>query len=53
MRWLVATTIILSRGFSHINPSSRDGALRPKAAQALIATISILPTLLMIPARFL
>ena len=51
--WLVAATIILSRGLGCVDPSGRGGALRPRAAGAAIATISIVPTLLMVPARSL
>ena len=49
--WLVAATIILSRGLGCVDPSGRGEALRPEAAGAAIATISIMPTLLMVPAR--
>ena len=51
--WLVAATIISSRGLGCVDPSGRGGALRPGAAGATIATISIVPTLLMVPARSL
>ena len=51
--WLVAATIILSRGFSRIDPSDRGGALRPGAAGAIIATILIVLIFLMVPARSL
>ena len=53
MRWLVAATIISSQGFSCVDSSSRGRALRPRAARAIIATISIAPTLLVVPARSL
>ena len=52
-RWLIAATIILSRGLGRIDPSGRDGALRPGAVEAAIATISIVPILLMVPAQSL
>ena len=51
--WLVAATIISCRGLGCVDPSGRGGALRPGAAGAMIATISIVPTLLMVPARSL
>ena len=51
--WLVAATIISSQGLGCVDPSGRDGALRPGAAGAAIATLSIMPTLLMVPARSL
>ena len=51
--WLVAATIISCRGLGCVDPSGRGGALRPGAAGATIATISIVPTLLMVPARSL
>ena len=50
-RWLVAATIISSRDLGRVDPSSRGGALRPGAAGAAIATIPIVSTLLMVPAR--
>ena len=53
MRWLVAATIILSRSLGHVDPSGRGGALRPGAMGAVIATISIMPTFLIVPARSL
>ena len=52
-RWLVASTIISSRGLGCVDPSGRDGALRPGTAGAVIATIPIMPTLLIVPARSL
>ena len=51
--WLVAATIISSRGLGFVDPHIRGGALRPGAAGAAIATISIMPTLLMVLARSL
>ena len=51
--WLVAATIISSRGLGCVNPSCRGGALRPGAVGAVIATISIVTTFLMVPARFI
>ena len=53
MRWLVVATIISSRGLSCVDSSGRGRALRPGAAKAAIATIFIVPILLMVPARFL
>ena len=50
-RWLVAATIISSRSLGRDCPSSRSGARRPGAVRAAIATISIVLTLLMVPAR--
>ena len=50
-RWLVAVTIILSRDLCRIDFSGRDGAVKPRAARAAIATISIVPTLLVVLAR--
>ena len=52
-RWLIAATIISSRGLSHVDPSGRGEALRPGAVGVVIVTISIMPTLLMVPARSL
>ena len=52
-RWLVAAIIISSRGLGRVDPSGRGGALRSRAAGAVIATISIAPTLLVVPAMFL
>ena len=52
-RWLVATTIISSRGLGHIDSSSWGRALRSGAAGAAIVTIFIVPTLLMVLARSL
>ena len=51
--WLVAAIIISSQGLDCVDPSGRGGALRPGAVGAMIATISIVPTLLMVPARSL
>ena len=51
--WLVAATIISSQGLGCIDPHGRDKALRPRAAGAAIAMISIAPTLLVVPARSL
>ena len=50
--WLVAATIISSRGLGFVDFSGWGGALKPGATGAAIATISIAPTLLVIPARF-
>ena len=50
-RWLVAATIILSQCLSRVNSSARGGALRPGTAGAAITTISIVPILLIVPAR--
>ena len=53
MRWPVAATIIivLSRSLAHIDPSGRSGALRLETARTAIATILIVSTFLMVPAR--
>ena len=51
--WLVAATIISTRGLGRVNSSGQGGALRPGAAGAAIALISIAPTLLMVSARSL
>ena len=51
--WLVAATTILSQGLGCVDTSGRGEALRPGAAGAAIATISIVPTLLIVPARSL
>ena len=51
-RWLIAATIISSRGLSSVDPSSRGEALRLEVARAAITIILIVPTLLMIPARY-
>ena len=53
VRWPVAATITIvsSRSLGRIDPNSRGGALRPATAGATIATISIAPTLLLVPAR--
>ena len=53
MRCLVVATIILSQGLGHVVSSSRGRALKPGATGAAIATISIAPTLLVVPARSL
>ena len=50
-RWLVTAMIISSPGVGCVDPSGRSGALRPRAAEAAIATILIVPTLLMVPAQ--
>ena len=47
--WLVVATIILSWGLGYIDPSGRGGALRPGATRVATATISIVPTLLIVP----
>ena len=52
-RWPVVATIILSRGFGRVDRNDRGGALRPRAAGAVIATISIVPTFLIVTARSL
>ena len=52
-RWLVASTIILSRNLDCVDLNGRNRALRPKAAEAAIATIPIVPILLIVPARSL
>ena len=51
--WLVAATIISSRGLGRVDPSSRGGVLRPRARGAAIATTPIVPTLLMVTAQSL
>ena len=51
--WLVAATVILSQTLGCVDPCGRDGTLSPEAAGAAIATISIVPILLMVPARSL
>ena len=51
--WLVTATIILSQSLGCVDPRGRGRALRPGATGAAIATISIAPTLLVIPARSL
>ena len=51
-RWLVAATIISSRDLGCVDPSGRDRVLRPGAAGAVIAIIPIVPTFLIVPARF-
>ena len=50
-RWLVVATIMSSRDLGRVDPSGRGGALSPGAAGAAIAIISIVHTLLMVPAR--
>ena len=45
--------VISSRGFSRVEHSRQGGALRPEAARAAIATISIAPTLLVVSTRSL
>ena len=52
-RWLVAATIISSRGLGRVDPSGWDGALRLGAAGAVIAIIPIMPTFLMVLVRSL
>ena len=52
-RWLVAATIILSQGFGCVDTSGQSKALRPGAAGAAIATIFIMPTLLIVSTRSL
>ena len=51
LRWLIAVTVISSRGLGRIDPVCRGGALRPRAAGAATVTIPILLTLLVSPAR--
>ena len=53
LRWPIAVTVILSRGLGCVDPRRQNGALRPGAAGAAIATISIVPILLVVPARSL
>ena len=53
MRWLVAATVIMSRGLSCVDLNGQGEALRPEAAGAKIATIAILPTLLVVLSRSL
>ena len=50
---LVAATLILSQGLGCVNPSSQGRALRRGATGAVIATISIMPIFLLVPARSL
>ena len=45
--------IILSRCLGRVDANGRDGALRPRAAGATIATILIAPILLVVLLRFL
>ena len=52
-RWLVAATIILSRGFGLIDPGGSGRALRLGAVEAAIVTIAIIPTFLVVSARSL
>ena len=52
-RWLVTATIISSRSLGRVDPNGQDGALRPGAAKGTIATIPIVSTPLMVPARSL
>ena len=49
--WLVVAIIISSQSLGCVDPCGQGRALRPGAAGAAIATISIMPTLLMVPAR--
>ena len=51
--WPVAATIILSQDLGRVDLSSRNGALRLGVAEAAIATISIVPILLVVLARSL
>ena len=51
MYWLIAATIISSRGLGCVDHSGRVGALRSRAAGAAIATIFIAPILLVVPVR--
>ena len=53
MRWLVAAKIILSQDLGCVYPNGRGKALTFGAAGAAIATILIMPTLLMVLARSL
>ena len=50
-RWLVATTIISSRGFSCVDLSDQGRALRLRAAGTAIATLLIVRIVLVVPAR--
>ena len=50
--WLIVATIISSRGLGCIDPSGQVRALKPEAAKVAIATILIVPTLLVVLARF-
>ena len=52
-RWLIAAIIISSRDLSCVDPSSQGEALRPRTVGAVIATIPIMPTLLMVLAQSL
>ena len=52
-RWLVAATIISSRGLGCVDPNGQGEALRPGAMGAASVTILIAPTFLVVPARFL
>ena len=51
-RWLVAATIISSRGFGCADSIGRGEALWIEAAEAAIATILIVPILLVVSAEF-
>ena len=53
MRWPVADTITIvsSRDIGCVDPNGWGGALRPGDVGVAIATISIAPTLLVVPAR--
>ena len=53
MRWLVAATIIFCRGLVCVDPRDRGEFLRLGAAGGAIATIFIVPTLLVVLARSL
>ena len=48
--WPIAATMILSRGLGCVDPSGQGRALKPRAAGAVITTIFITPTFLVIPA---
>ena len=50
-RWLIAATIISSRGLGCVDSSSRSGALKPGAAGPVIVTIPIVSTFLVALAR--
>ena len=51
LHWPIAVMVISSRGLKHVDPSRRDRTLRPGAAGAVIAIISIAPTFLVVSAR--
>ena len=53
MCWLVMAIIISSRSLGRVDLSDRGRALRPKAVGAAIATIPIMPALLVVSARSL